>query len=513
MGFLGGSVGRMERHSDTWKSLSLFLLLTACSVVSCQNLNGGHGISGGQGNDATLVLTLRAIPLMPPANTNLLAFSATIVGVSLTPTSGGSVNVPLNSSSYQIDLLRLQSDTAFLGFANAIPPGTYTNMVISLANPMVTYCTQTNGIPGCKIGSVTSLTGGPAIPIISTSPFPLTLVGGQTDGLSIVANLPNALTVNPQTQAISAVNLGASNVVTAIKLPPTASSLAASAMDFVDDVTGIVSSVDTAAQTVTVQTATRGSLTAKAGLSTIVSPNCTTFNLGTSLSCAKQGQVASLDMTLNTDGTFRLLEYDPLATTGGDWIEGVVAQPPSSSTRFVIVTNDLVLAPSNTLIGSDLELGASVAVTLMDPKPFVVDSKGLNTPNSAFAGATDASVLQPGQTLAVHLVGFTPAAGASVASANVDFVYLRFTRVAGSVGGVAPPNTFTIQSLPSFFGSTLPVTVQLSNGEPSTGFDGINNASSLVSQQTVSISALYFGPSTGPTPTPTPFCASKVRVP
>lgn len=512
MDFHDNSSVRTDCRANAWKLFTVCLLVAASSAVSCQNLNGGHGNSG-QGGDATLALTLRAIPVMPSQSTNLLSFSVTVVGVSLTPMSGGSINVPLNSASYHTDFVRLQSDSAFLALGTAIPPGTYANLVVSLANPTVTYCTQTQGIPGCAADSVITLSGEPATPIISTSPFPLTLVSGQTDALSIVVNLPNTLTVNPLTQAITAVNIGAANIVTAIRLPRATNSLAAGTVDFVDDVTGIISSVDSAAQSVTVQTATRGSLTAKAGPSTILSPNCATFNLGASLSCAKQGQVASLDLTLNADGTLHLVEYDPLAMAGGDWVEGVIAQSSFSSSQFQIITNEFVLAPSKTLIGSNLELGAPVTINLTDPKPFVVDSKGLNVPVSDFTGATDASVLQPGETLAVHVVGFKPASGENIARANADFVYLRFTRVAGLVGSVAPPSTFTMQSFPSFFGLSLPVTVQLSAGEPSTTFDGIIDASSLVSEQAVSISALYFGSPTGPTPTPTPFCAAKVRVP
>ena len=82
------------------------------------------------------------------------------------------------------------------------------------------------------------------------------------------------------------------------------------------DVTGVVTTINTTTQSVTVKTATRGSLTAIANSSTVFSPNCTAFNLSlTFASCVVQGQVASLDMVLNTDGTFTLLEYDPLSTT------------------------------------------------------------------------------------------------------------------------------------------------------------------------------------------------------
>jgi hypothetical protein len=318
--------------------------------------------------------------------------------------------------------------------------------------------------------------------------------------------------VNAQTQAIEAVNLGAANVLTAMMLPPASSSLPSATLDFVEDVTGTVSSVDETTQSVTIETATKGPITAIARASTTVSPNCTTFNLGDTFTCAKKGQVASLDTILNANGTFTLLEYDPLATKPGDWIEGIIGLPPSSPTQFQLVTNDFVIAPDSSLIGKNLEVGAPVSVTLVNPKPFVVDTKNLVVPNTTFAGAMDASVLAPGQTLAVHVVSFTPGTGTTPAAAGVDFVYLRFTRVSGSVASAAPPNTFAMQSFPSFFGLTVSVTVQLSNVLPGTNFDGVSSASDLVSGQTASIRALYFGPPTGATPTPTPFSAAKVRV-
>jgi len=496
---------------------TFWLFVVACLMISCSGaintrLFVGSGTSNEPGGNITLALTLRAIPLTPPPNTNLLSFSVTVVGISMTRSMGQSTSVPLNSNSYQVDLTKLQSDSAFLG-SSAIPPDTYTAMVVSLSNPVVTYCTQTQGITGCAAGSVTTVTGGSAAPIIATAPFPLTLTAGQTTGLALNLDLGNALTVNPQTQAITSVSLGAANVLVATVLPPVASSLSSGALDFVGDVTGVITSVNGATQTVVVQTATQGSITAIASNSTIVSPNCTTFNLGSTFACAKQGQVASLDMTLNANGTFSLLEYDPLAINTGDWIEGIVGLPPSSTTQFQMITNDLVIAPSNSLIGQNLSLAAPVSVTLVNPQPFVVDTKNLIVPTTPFTGSTDTSVLLPGVTVSVHVTKFTPASSTAPAAANVDFVYLRFTRVTGTVANPAPPNAFTMQSLPSFFGLTVPVTVQLSTDSPSTSFDGISSASGLVVGQPVSIRALYFGPPAGPTPTPTPFSAAAVRVP
>jgi hypothetical protein len=348
--------------------------------------------------------------------------------------------------------------------------------------------------------------------MLKTTPFPLTVTSGQTTGIAVTLNIGASLSVNPRTQVITDVNLGAPDVIGLVLLPPAFSNLPPNTFDFIEDVTGVVTSVNTSTQSVTVQTATRGSITAIAGPLTIVSPNCTTFNLGTTFTCARQGQVTSLDTILETDGTLRLLEYDPLATTTGDWIEGTLGLPPSSSTQFQLVTNELVLAPSKSLIGNNLALGSSVTVNLVNPKPFAVDTKGLNVPANSFNGATDSSVLQPGQTVAAHVTAFTPASGATAAVASVDLVYLRFTRVTGRVASSAPPNTFSIQSFPPFFGLNILVTVQLSTNPPSTNFDGVNGASGLVSGQPVSMRALYFGSPTGPTPTRSPFSAAKVRV-
>jgi len=87
-------------------------------------------------------------------------------------------------------------------------------MVVGLSNPVVTYCTQTQGSQVAAPASVKTLsTGGPATPILATTPFPLTLTAGQTTGLAVNLDLGKALAVNPQTQAITNVNLGAANVL------------------------------------------------------------------------------------------------------------------------------------------------------------------------------------------------------------------------------------------------------------------------------------------------------------
>ena len=496
------------------KFLPLLVFALALCLASCSGVNSHHG--GGGGN-ATVLVTFTATPLTPPGSTNLLSFSVSIAGISLTPSGGGTpINIPLNNSTYSVDLTRLQSDSAFVASSTTLAAGTYTALTVSLASPLVTYCTQTTGAAGCTSGTVaTNATGAAAAPQITTTPFPITLIANQTVGLAVNINLQNAITVSTtQPQVVSAVNLGATNAVTASTLPPSASSLPSTGeLSFIEDVTGVVTAVSASAQSVTVKTATRGSFTAVANSFTVFSPNCTSFSLSLNFaSCVVQGQVASLDMELNTNGTFTLLEYDPLATTTSDWVEGILTATPTLSTQLQLVTNEFVVSSTNSVIGSSLVLGDPVNVTLASPAPFAVDSKGYVVVSNSFGG-TDATVLQPGETVAVRLTKFTPASGSTFATATGTFLYLRFTRVTGTVVNAAPPNVFSIQSLPPFFAVTTPVNVQLSTGSPSTEFDGISSAAGVTASQTISMSALYFGPPNTPTTSADPFTAAKVRVP
>ena len=469
-------------------------------LTSCSGLQLSTGGGGGGGGNATLSLTLVATPPTPPLSTSLLSFSVDVTGISLTPATGTAQSIPLNSSTYAVDLTKLESDSAFLGTSATVPAGSYTGITLSLSNPVLWYCIPAaQGTAGCTSGSVTKVAAGGTAPPITTS---LTLTANQQTGLAINVNLANAITISGQ--GVPSINLAAANVLSTSSLPATSTSLTTGELDFVEDVTGVIATVSASAQTVTVQTATRGNITAKAGTTTVFSPNCTSQTF----SCVQQGQVASLDLALAANGTFTLLEYDPLAATTGDWIEGMVTSTPSSTTQFQLVANDLVASSTNSLFSTSAStlVGVPVQVTLVNPGVFTVDTKGLTVPVSSFGG-TDASILIPGQTVAVHVTNFTAASGNTLAAASADRVILRFTRVAGIISAATFP-TFSVRSLPPLFGLSAPAIVQLSTGSPSTNYDGVTSGSGLTAGQTVSIRALYFGFATA-----TPFSAAKVRVP
>jgi len=470
------------------------LALISCSGVKKPCTVNCDGASG----NATLILTLAAVPLVPPPGMSILSFAVTLGAVSLTPSAGGSdVNVPLNSTSYVVDLTRLQSDSSFLGQSIAsVPTGTYNRLSVNLS-AVVTYCTATSGTPGCNAGSVAQITKGFATP--AAAAFSLTLSAHQTAGLRILINFTKALTANPITQAVTAVDLSAPDVVTTLALPPPASTLSSDQFDYVEDVTGLVTAASRSS--VTLQTATRGAITFAITSTTIGSPNCVIQNTPCTPTV---GQIASLDATLSSMGAFTLLEFDPLSTTSADLIEGIVTSQNTSNTQFHIVTNDFVPASKGSLVGG-LSLGDPINVTLASGVlPFLIDSKGLPIVNTPFNGGTSATDILPGQTLALRVTGFTAKSGNSPASAQADVVVLRFTRVAGNVSAAPSPN-LSIQSLPAFFGQNAPAQVQFGNGSPITYLDGYSSIGGISTGDNVAIRALYFG-STAPA-----FTAAKVR--
>jgi len=189
----------------------------------------------------------------------------------LNSAAGESVNVPLECKFDQADLVRLQSDATLLALSTAVLLGVTRHGCESLGSGRhVLYADTRNG--GVRDGQRNHLEGCTGHANYHNLSFPLVVVRGQNIGLAISIDIEKALSVNGQSQAITSVNLGAANVLTAMMLPPASSSLPATPLDFIEDVTGLFSSVDEGTQRVTIQTATRGPITANANNLTIVSP-------------------------------------------------------------------------------------------------------------------------------------------------------------------------------------------------------------------------------------------------
>lgn len=463
------------------KAFSIFLILSLAvlTLTSCSGPFSACKVNCGQGGTATVSVTLVADTL--PANPSILSFKVSVNGVQFTPTTGTAVT--LTPATPVIDLMRLQSDTAFLGMLANVPSGTYT-IQVSLSNPTITFLndtgsTVTAGSTTCANNAVctASLTaaGNPSI-----SSFTLTATSSGKQGIGLDFNLKNAISLSGGTLSLN-FNPSAPSpaVLTAFTLPRSNANLGSNQLELIEDFTGAVT---LSGNNVTITSPTRGALTATNTSSSFfdLSPDGSMCPApGSFTSCVVNGQIASVDAFLNSDGTISLKEYEPLVTTQKDLVEGTVYSI-SSPTQFSLVVTDKLQAASGSLING-LNTGAPLTVNISSSaSSFFVDTKGLAVSSVApgilanFAGQTSTSAIHDGQSIAVHVTAFTVASGSTPASATADTVTLRWSRITSSVQSASSP-VFTISGTPSYFGFAQGSLfgVQTFNGTP--GADGITN--------------------------------------
>jgi hypothetical protein len=499
------------------KALLLALLLASFFLAACSGPKGTIvcTVNCGNGN-ATVSFTLVADTL--PPNPSILSFKVSIIGITLTPTSGAAKNFT-PSPSIVVDLMRLQSDTVFLGSLANVPSGSYT-VQVSLSSQEMTFLNDTgstitaNGAACLNNSVCTATLAAVGTPIISSFTFNANTSGQQ--GIEIDFNLNNAITLTGGTLSVN-FNPAAPKpgVFTAFTLPRTNANLGTNQLELIEDFTGVVS---VSGSTVTIISRTRGTLTTTSTSTSFFDPSPDGLICPTStISCVANGQIASVDAFLNTDGTLSLKEFEPLNTTQQDFVEGTVFAV-NTPTQFAIAVTDKVPAATNSLIGG-LNTGDLLTVNIPNPKSFLVDTKGLAVSSIApgtlgfFAGANTTAALRLGQVVAIHVTTFTAATPTAIAIATADTVTLRWSRLTATPN-VAGTQTLGVTGLPSYFGQTIGnIGVQLfsgTQGQPGvTNLDGVSDGSFVVVGKFASFRALFIENS-GNSAT-FPFFASKVR--
>ncbi|OLC86071.1 MAG: hypothetical protein AUH88_05375 [Acidobacteria bacterium 13_1_40CM_4_61_5] len=320
-----------------------------------------------------------------------------------------------------------------------------------------------------------------------------------------------------------ALDFSQAKAVTVATLPRTNSNLSTGQLDLIEDFTGVVTSVTqpsaSSSGSVTLLSATRGTLAAKVPSGFIPDDPLALCGPTLDFTC-----ITSIDAVLNSDGALTLLEYEPLFSTPQDLIEGVVTSRSSSNnTQFNLVLTDKVLSSSSSALNS-LNPGDQVLVNLALPNPFLVDTKGLTVPvanRNLFAGSADTSVIFPGQSVLIQVSSFVAASGNVIAAATVNgpnTAVLRFSRFTASVASQVSSLIFTINNLPVYIPSGTPSNAaipvfpsppQVQTFLNATKFDGVSDATGLAINDRVSLRALFLENS-AMSSTPA-FFAAKVR--
>jgi hypothetical protein len=479
-------------------STAVLAVLIALTMASCSGVSGG-GCVANCSSGGTVSLVLTATPPAPASGLSIEAFTAAISGITLVPSSGSAqVSLNLNSTAYIAEFNRVTSDSTLLALNVAVPSGSYDAMTVTFSAPRVTFCTQPNpGVQGCANLTLAAVTGAPGSVNFPTN---LTVTDGGLTGMVLNVNLDNALTEAGQT--VTGVDLTAANTFSAATLPPAsfATNLAAGQLSHLDDILGLVTGATS--NSITIQTSTRGSVTATTNASTVY--HCAAQNS----SCVATNQVAVMDAVLNSDGTITATLFEPVVDSG-DLIEGVVTSVPSTvNNTFTLVATDSVFAPSNSVLNGALNIGDQMVVTLAAPvQPFVIVDKGLGPtlPANAFENATSVSAVQPGMTVLFPVTAYTAQSGGAPGAASTVSFALRFSRVTTTMATATSPDfSITGTAVPPLFGISSNQQVRTTSGRLS--LDGAPTVTAIPVGKTISTSALYLGPTFNPA-----FAAQSVR--
>lgn len=473
-----------------------FLILVACAFLgSCSGLPKGTGGGGGGGSKVKVSFVL--VSDTPPATLGLISFKVVPSAITLTPATGNTTTLNINNGSgYSYDLVRLQSDSGFLGTAPAVTTGTYTSIAVTFSSATLAFFNGTNT-------PITNLSQPCAVNTVCVAsfagPFISTITNSQAinanSGFAIDVNLANSLTLTGGTLSLSFDNGGAFPVTSAFAIPRTNSNLAAGQLALIEDITGVVSNATNTGVTITPSAQLMNSqfisALANSASGTNFDPDPTnsfcTSGTTSLTSCVSNNQAASMDAILNSDGTFTIQEIEPLLNSPiVDTVEGTVysiasSTNPANLTQFSMIVTNLIPAAQGSLIGS-LSIASKFTVNIANnPTPFFVDTKGLQVQNgfpsnfNQFFGGVNTSVIHLGQTVAVHVTAFTAANGNTPASSTVNGVTLRWTRFIANTS-IASSGAYTISALPGHFGfsqGTTFVVQTFTNG--SQGMDGITN--------------------------------------
>jgi hypothetical protein len=510
------------------KSFLSGTLATAVLLVACQSFHQGGG-GGGGGGGGTANVSFVLVADTPPANLGLVSLKLVPTSITLTPSTGTATTFNINSGNgYSFDLVRLQSDSAFLATVPKVPTGTYTAIAVTFSGAEIAFfngtgVSITNLTPQCLAGEVCIVTfPGPFTSTITTSE-----AISANAGLGIDVNLANAVSVTGSALTINFINSGTTSVVSAFALPRTNSNLASGQLDLIEDLTGIAT---VSGSTVTIAPApavNRPPITASTASTTVydIDPTGTLCSGATSLSACftTTSEAASMDAILHSDGTFTVQEIEPLlASPVVDTVEGtVVFIKPNSATQFNMIVTDIIPAASGSLIGS-LGIGSLLTVNLATGPTFRVDTKGLllgatNTVN--FTSGSDTTTLRLGQSVAVHVKAFTaanPTTATAAMANNVDAVTLRWSRFTATPVGALTASLINIDTLPAYFliSPTSPFEVQIFSGIQGLGtdvtnLDGISDGSPPMNTPPIGIRALFME-DPGNTLAPA-FFAAKIR--
>jgi hypothetical protein len=411
--------------------LGIFSLLVCVGLAGCRGkpLAGSQSISSG--NSAVVL----AMTDTPPSTVTILSAKVTLTGATLSPG-----NIPLFSGSTTVDLIRLQTDFAYIATATKVAAGSYTSVKLTFANPMLTIENDTgskiiSGTTTCAVGAICTIAPTSVANLSATIPLSaFTITSGANTGLLIDVNLDNLLS------STLGADFDAGTTVTSFTPAGTGAPPVGA-----EDIVGQVGSISASSSSFTLTNATESySLKVESSSTFFAFPTtaCTTAGF----SCLKNNQIVSVDIGILADGTLeaRNIVFEDADNSDAE-IEGMITSTNAGSQQFNMVIQTMSIGVSGLSIGEAVTVQYSISPQTPFDIDFVhIDNTAVNSAlfPSPFTGPADLAV---GQQVSIRL--HTILAGGQLMA---DRVLLRSTRITASVGRIAAPN-IDLDNLPSLF--------------------------------------------------------------
>jgi len=346
---------------------------------------------------------------------NVISFTVTITGLTLTPQSDSSaVSVVPSGTAVTVDFASLM-DLATLFSLSNVSPGTYSSLGITLSNPQLTYL-DTSTTPS-------------SIKTIAPTMTTLTVNLGFNPNITIPSD--GSLALQLEFNLLNSVTVGTNNqfTVTPTFTANVASASGSNSLAQFDDLSGLVQSVTTSS--------TNPSF---AGSFTISSPNAQTFTANVTNSTNFVGasglsgltagtfveMSAFLDTNANIVATTVVAEAQEDAASGAAAFTGLITSvsPQSgNATQFTLLVQE-----ENPDVSSRVALFSLLTVDIAPSST----TFGLASPNDDFANfSLGPSNLAVGQRVVVH--GTLPSGSGTTQTAAARSVFLGLQSILGNL--------------------------------------------------------------------------------
>jgi hypothetical protein len=456
--------------------LGSLVLLGLALLAGCS----GSGMSTFSTNSpGSVTLSIRDTP----SNISVISFEITVISASLIPTDNTRPNVQLVTKPIQIELEKLETETAFLSTANV--SGTFSSLQVTFANPELTFKnTGTMPIADCAPGAVCEVK--PTLNSSSAS------VSFGPSGLTLSPSSPIGLVLDLNQNASIQGDLSITPTISVAQIPavqPTGE------LEEIEDLTGTISGNPAPAnnQFTLVHNTSGQSFTISVDSSSMFEDFNKVGCAANNFSCLKPNQVVEVDVKLMANGATVTLVAKEIELEGDvneQEIEGTISKI-DSATQFEMVVLDEEPAVSGVGVGN------LITVTIQPGASFQIDSGQLSVGGFSFASSSDLLV---GQEVQVR------PSSATATVVTTDRVRLKMSQFTATVASVTNASTFVVNTQPGSLLANAGISQIQVQTSSQTEFEGVTGVSALVTNDAVSLRGLLFGPASGPT-----LVAKKVR--